>query len=77
MKKVTFKYDSECQVMIKISKGEMPMIIERNNLIWRKLGPQDEEYARAVYLGQGCWERLGIITETEAGCILKEWGYVE
>lgn len=41
---------------------------------WRKKssGNRDEEYCRAVYLGQGCWEDLRRINESEALEILHE-----
>lgn len=70
-----FEYDEERQVLIKLSRKAAPKIIEKNNLAWRNLGPQDESYARAIYLGQGCWERLVTIREDEARLILEQWGY--
>ena len=73
--KIRFEYDAERQVLIKCSSEELPKIIDKNNLIWRELGPQDESYAKAIYLGQGCWERLDTITEEKAQRILTEWGY--
>lgn len=69
----SYEYDAERQVLIKLSRMESPKIIEKNNLVWRNLGPQDETYARAIYLGQGCWDRLDTIGEDEARCILKQW----
>ena len=71
----SFEYDEERQVLIKLSRKEAPKIIEKNNLVWRNFGPQDESYARAIFLGQGCWERLVTIEEDEARTILKQWGY--
>ena len=72
---IRYEFDSECQVLIKCSSQDMPRIIDRTNPVWRSLGPQDEQYARAIYLGQGCWERLVTITEERAMRILTEWGY--
>lgn len=73
---IGFEYDAEGQVLIMLSRKAAPKIIEKNNLVWRNFGPQDESYARAIYLGQGCWERLVAIDENEARCILKQWGYL-
>ena len=76
VKKIHFEFDAERQVLIKYSYEDSPKIIEKNNLIWRDLGPQDEPYARAIYLGQGCWERLDTVTEEDAKRILTQWGYL-
>lgn len=72
---IRYEYDSERNVLIKCSSEDLPKIIDKNNLVWRNLGPQDDSYARAIFLGQGCWERLDTITETEAQRILTQWGY--
>jgi len=74
--KIRFEFDAERQIMIKCSSEDSPKIIEKSNLIWRDFGPQDEPYARAIFLGQGCWERLDTITEDEAQRILTQWGYL-
>lgn len=71
-KNFTYEYDSEYGVLIKCSVP--PKIIRKKTLVWKDLGSEDEQYARAIYLGQGCWDRLDTITEEEAHCILKEWG---
>lgn len=72
--KIKYEYDSKCEVLIKRS---VPLkIIRRNNLVWKHLGPEEEQYARAIYLGQGCWERLDTISQEEAYNILKHWGYI-
>ena len=53
-------------------------ILHKGDNEWKPLKPQpdyrDEEYCRAMYLGQGCWEDLEQITEEEAVEILKGWG---
>ncbi len=72
--RIDYKYDATCGVLIKISYLSVK-IIKKNNLVWKKLGPEDEMYARAIYLGQGCWERLDNITEEKALDILAQWGY--
>ena len=73
--KIRYEFDAEMQVLIKYSSKDSPKIIEKNNLLWRDFGVQDESYARAIFLGQGCWERLDSITEDEAQAILTRWGY--
>lgn len=72
---VRFEFDSERQVLIKCSSEDCPKIIEKDNLVWRDFGPQDESYARAIFLGQGCWERLDTISEENAHRVLMQWGY--
>ena len=49
----------------------------KNELKWESfLGNSKHEfYARAIYLGQGCWDELYIIDEWEAMNMLREWGY--
>lgn len=73
--KISFEFDAERQVLIKCSSEDLPKIIEKSNLIWRDFGPQDEPYARAIFLGQGCWERLDTIKKEQAQHILTQWGY--
>ena len=68
--KINFEYDAIRQVLIKTPAEGLPQIIEKENLVWRDLDQQDESYAKAIYLGQGCWERLDTITEEEARQIL-------
>ena len=72
---IHFEYDAEREVLIKCTSDDCPKIIRKSNLVWQYLGPNDESYARAIYLGQGCWERLDTISEDEASHILTEWGY--
>ena len=72
---IRYEFDAERQVLIKCSSEDSPKIIEKSNLIWRDFDAQDETYARAIFLGQGCWERLDSITENEAQIILTRWGY--
>lgn len=53
-------------------------IMYRSELRWRPLSEeQDNSYLRAIYLGQGCWDRLDCISEEEAQQVLQEWGYSE
>ena len=63
----------------KISDELGSEILHKGDKQWSRLRPredyQDEEYCRAVYLGQGSWEDLRRINESEALEILHEWGY--
>lgn len=59
-----YYYDEKYERLIS-SKGLM-QIIEKNDLVWRELGPEYESYARAICLGQGCWELIESITEEQA-----------
>ena len=68
-----YEYDEECQVLI--DTNGLMQVIENDGLGWRELGPEYEQYARAICRGQGCWERLESITEKQAKEILKSWGY--
>ena len=75
MKKQTYyEYDEESQVLIRIPDNGSPQIISKAEPQWRYLGPSDDMYARAIYLGQGCWESLTTISEEEGQRILLEWG---
>ena len=62
----------------KADKDSIPEILHKGDKKWMPLKPQpdyrDEDYCRAIYLGQGCWEDLEQITEEEDAEILKEWG---
>ena len=61
--------------MIRIPRDDrLPMIFYRSEMCWRDFEPQDELFDRAIYLGQGCWERLHTIEEKEALQILEAWG---
>ena len=70
---IRYEYDAKGEVLIKFTRP--PKIIKRDNLVWKYLGSEDEQYRRAIYLGQGCWECLDTISEEKALGILKEWGY--
>ncbi len=75
--KTSYEYDWEDQVLIKIPGEGLPKIMYRQELLWRDFKPEDELFERAIYLGQGCWERLKSIGEKEAQQILNEWGYAD
>jgi len=70
-----YEYDYKMGTLIKCPAHGSPEIIDCDNLVWRKLGPEDESYMRAIYLGQGSWEDLDYVTEEEAHSILTRWGY--
>ena len=73
--KAYYEYDWECEVPIRIPREGLPKIFHRQEMQWRDFDAADELYDRAIYLGQGCWERLRSIEEEEALQILKDWGY--
>ena len=54
-------------------------ILHKGQTEWEPLmpGSEDDSYARAILLGQGCWEDLKRITEEEANAILAEWGMIK
>ncbi|MBP5385537.1 MAG: hypothetical protein J6Y57_11290 [Lachnospiraceae bacterium] len=51
-------------------------ILHKGQSEWKPLmsSGEDESYARAIFLGQGCWEDLKSVTEEEADAIMEEWG---
>ena len=73
-KKSRYEYDAQMQVLVRIPPKGLPTVASRREPHWGDLGPEYESYARAIYLGQGCWERLETISEERAQEILKEWG---
>ena len=77
MKKIGYEYDSERGAMVRPSDDGMPLIIRKREPRWKALGGLDDSYSRAIYIGQGCWERLDTIDEEKAQQILKEWGRAE
>ena len=74
-----YKYDYFDKDVLIRDIGECPEILHKGDECWSQLTPRpdykDESYCRAIYLGQGCWERLRSIDEAEALEILREWGY--
>ena len=80
---MSYSYDKFSKdVLIRSIDDEIgPEILHKGDTQWSPLRPRedykDEEYCRAIYLGQGCWEDLLRIDETEALEILREWGYEE
>ncbi len=69
-----YEYDAEMKVLVRCPPDGEPMAISRKTKVWETLGPQYESYARAIYIGQGCWERLTTISEELAFQILRSWG---
>ena len=72
-KKVFYELDRQQEVLIRYSTGEQPKIISKRNFIWRDFGPEDEMYARAIFLGEGCWENLETVSEAQANSVLSKW----
>jgi len=70
---VEYEYDELCDVILKIAPGDTPKIIRKSDPVWRELGPRDESYRRAIYLGQGCWDRLDTVFEFQVDMILARW----
>ncbi len=77
----SFDRVSKSVLIRELSEEGWPEILHKGDKCWSPLRPRpdfkDEDYCRAVYLGQGCWEDLQSIDETEALKILHEWGYEE
>lgn len=73
--RTSYEYDATCEVLIMIPSDSRPKIMRRNSLQWNDFGERDEQYAKAIFLGQGCWERLDTISEEQAQQILVKWGY--
>ena len=69
-----YEYDEEREVLIKIQSEELPKILRRSEGRWRDFKYTEDSYIRAIYIGQGCWERLETITLEEGQRILNEWG---
>ena len=69
-----YEYDAERSVLIRVEQGSAPRIISKGNPQWHPLGKEDEQYSRAIFLGEGCWERLESVSEETAERILREWG---
>lgn len=80
---MSYSYDKFTKDVLirKISDELGPEILHKGDKYWSRLRPRedykDEEYCRAIYLGQGCWEDLRRINELEALEIIREWGYEE
>ena len=78
-----YRYDySTGKVLIRRLENNLRYeILHKGDNCWHRLGPRsdykDEDYCRAVFLGQGCWNDLKQITKEECDLILKEWGYSE
>ena len=77
MSKYRYEYDSEMEAMVRTSQEGSPLIIRKSEPRWKALDGLDEPYSRAIYLGQGCWERLDTIDEDKAAQIVSEWGHAE
>ena len=69
-------------VLIRRLDGESVVeILHKGDKNWALLAPRadyrDEEYCRAVYLGQGCWEDIEFITEEKAMEIMAQWEHAD
>ena len=72
--KTYYEYDEEFDVLIRMPEKGSPKIIKKRDPQWKYLDSSNDMYARAIYIGQGCWERLVKISEEEGLRILQEWG---
>ena len=71
---MTYYLDSRRNVLIRIAPDHRQSVMEKSTGIWRPFDPQrDDSYARALILGEGCWEDLDLIAEAEALEILRQW----
>ena len=77
LRSFSYEYDSEMGAMVRNTRDGMPLIIRKMEPRWKELGGLDDSYSRAIYIGQGCWERLDTIDEEKAQQILSEWGHSE
>lgn len=49
--KIRCEFDAERQVLIKCCPEDSPKIIRKSNLKWHDFSLEDEQYARAIFLG--------------------------
>lgn len=69
---VLFEYDKSFDVLIIKNDVGVYKQIEKADFRLNNL-EDDGEYMRAIFLGQGCWERLEEISKEKAIEILKSW----
>jgi len=69
-----FEFDELCGVLIKIPSDGSPEIMRKSDPVWKCFSEGDDSYARAIYFGQGCWERLDTVSEVRARSIVLSWG---
>jgi len=69
---VHFEYDKTFEVLIIKNEAGVYKQIEKADFRLNDL-EDDGEYMRAIFLGQGCWERLQDISKEKAIEILKTW----
>ena len=75
MANYSYEYDKECEVIVRHNHDELPMLMRKSKLVWENVFDDgNNSYARAIFLGQGCWDRLINISLEEAEKKLKEWG---
>ncbi len=75
MPKYSYEYDQEREVLVRHDKNGLPMLMRKSDLVWESvLDSKNDMYGRAIFLGQGCWDRLNDISSEEAEKILAEWG---
>ena len=72
------KIGNKIVAIVRYTHKMEPEVLRKNDLKWTSISdPNNNSYARAYFLGQGCWEDLYEISEEEANDLLNEWGYKE
>lgn len=76
-----YRYDftTDDVLIRKLDGNSTYEILHKGDKSWQLLRPRpdykDEDYCRALFLGQGCWEDLKQISEEDCAKILMNWGY--
>ena len=77
---INYAYDRDKNILIRHRVGSNGFIHEVRSYYDKKwiIVPNKEnkyeEYARAIFLGQGAWDRMESITNEEAYRIMRMWG---
>lgn len=70
-------YETDNYAIIQIGGlEEVGRMITKTKLKWESVY-NDDSYSRAVFLGQGCWDRLKDISPEEAHAMLEGWGVAD
>jgi hypothetical protein len=74
-----YDYSTKNVLIRRLDDKSFTEILHKGDSQWTILAPRedykDEDYCRAVFLGQGCWEDLKVVSEDKAHQIIKDWGY--
>ena len=69
----SYDYNRKAEALLGHTKDGMYMIMRRVDPRWKELGGADDSFARAIYIGQGCWDELEDISKEDAERLLDEW----